>query len=75
MSNLILEKEKNIYILTIKNSSQDNTINDDVLNEYHAYLDEIESDGSDSALILASEINQVVPRLQNEGEKYTKKVD
>ena len=54
MSTMRLEKQENVYLLTLTNSERANTLTDAVLDEYHAALDEVEASKDNAALVIAS---------------------
>ncbi len=54
MSTMRLEKQENVYLLTLTNSERANTLTDAVLDEYHAALDEVEAGKDNAALVIAS---------------------
>ena len=54
MSTMCLEKQENVYLLTLTNSERANTLTDAVLDEYHAALDEVEAGKDNAALVIAS---------------------
>ena len=54
MSTMCLEKQENVYLLTLTNSERANTLTDAVLDEYHAALDEVEASKDNAALVIAS---------------------
>jgi enoyl-CoA hydratase/carnithine racemase len=49
-----LTKEGAVYVLTLTNGANANTLSEDVVGEYHEILDELEASAEDSALILTS---------------------
>jgi len=51
---MCLEKQENVYLLTLTNSERANTLTDAVLDEYHAALDEVEAGKDNAALVIAS---------------------
>ncbi|OUS23593.1 hypothetical protein A9Q99_26445 [Gammaproteobacteria bacterium 45_16_T64] len=55
MSTMDLRLEGNVHILTLTNSENDNTFTLDVLNEYLAALDEVESYKGNTALVVTCE--------------------
>ena len=54
MATMRLEKQENVYLLTLTNSERANTLTDAVLDEYHAALDEVEAGKDNAALVIAS---------------------
>ena len=54
MSTMRLEKQENVYLLTLTNSERANPLTDAVLDEYHAALDEVEAGKDNAALVIAS---------------------
>jgi enoyl-CoA hydratase/carnithine racemase len=54
MSTMALKKEGPVYILTLINGANANTISVDVLGEYHNILDQLEATEDNAALILTS---------------------
>lgn len=55
MSVLDLKKEGSVYILTMINGDKQNTFTDEILQEYHRVLDEVEATTENAALILTSD--------------------
>ncbi|MBB5017199.1 enoyl-CoA hydratase/carnithine racemase [Chitinivorax tropicus] len=55
MSTMKLDKQDSTYVLTLTNGVRANTLTDDVLDEFHAALDQIEADQGNAALVLASD--------------------
>lgn len=55
MSTMRLEKQENVYLLTLTNGERANTMTDAVLDEYHAALDEVEATQGNTALVITSE--------------------
>lgn len=55
MSTMRLEKQENVYLLTLTNGERANTLTDVVLDEYHAALDEVEATQGNTALVITSE--------------------
>jgi enoyl-CoA hydratase/carnithine racemase len=49
-----LTKEGAVYVLTLTNGANANTLSEDVVGEYHDILDELEASTENSALILTS---------------------
>jgi Delta3-Delta2-enoyl-CoA isomerase len=49
-----LTKEGTVYVLTLINGANANTLTEDVVGEYHDILDELEASAENSALILTS---------------------
>ena len=54
MATMELTKEGAVYVLTLTNGAHGNTISEDVVNEYHDILDELEASTENAALILTS---------------------
>jgi Delta3-Delta2-enoyl-CoA isomerase len=54
MSTMKLTKEGTVYVLTLINGANANTLTEDVVGEYHDILDELEASAENSALILTS---------------------
>ena len=54
MPTMELTKEGAVYVLTLTNGANANTLSEDVVGEYHEILDELEASAEDSALILTS---------------------
>lgn len=63
MSNVALRKENSVYIMTMTNGSEPNTLTSDVLQQYHGALDQLEKDGESCALVITSEH----PKVWNTG--------
>lgn len=55
MATMRLEKQENVYLLTLTNGERANTLTDAVLDEYHAALDEVEASQGNTALVITSE--------------------
>lgn len=55
MATMRLEKQENVYLLTLTNGERANTMTDAVLDEYHAALDEVEASQGNTALVITSE--------------------
>lgn len=55
MSTMRLEKQENVYLLTLNHGERANTMTDAVLDEYHAALDEVEASQGNTALVITSE--------------------
>ena len=54
MPTMELTKEGAVYVLTLTNGANANTLSEDVVGEYHEILDELEGSAENSALILTS---------------------
>jgi Delta3-Delta2-enoyl-CoA isomerase len=54
MPTMELTKEGAVYVLTLTNGANANTLSEDVVGEYHDILDELEASTENSALILTS---------------------
>jgi len=54
MPTMELTKEGAVYVLTLTNGANANTLSEDVVGEYHEVLDELEGSAENSALILTS---------------------
>ncbi|HYA15701.1 MAG TPA: enoyl-CoA hydratase/isomerase family protein [Syntrophales bacterium] len=54
MSTMELTKEGAVYILTLMNGTDANTITEDVIGEYHDVLDELEASAENAALVMTS---------------------
>lgn len=54
MPTMELTKQGTVYVLTLINGANANTITEDVVGEYHDILDELEASAEHSALILTS---------------------
>ncbi|MGO9136492.1 MAG: enoyl-CoA hydratase/isomerase family protein [Syntrophales bacterium] len=54
MPTMELTKEGAVYVLTLTNGANANTLSEDVVGEYHDILDELEASSENSALILTS---------------------
>ena len=54
MPTMELTKEGAVYVLTLTNGANANTLTEDVVGEYHDILDELEASAENSALILTS---------------------
>lgn len=54
MSTMELKKEGNVFVLSLTNGAQANTITDDVIVEYNAALDEVEAAPGNAALVVTS---------------------
>ncbi|MBL4608949.1 MAG: enoyl-CoA hydratase/isomerase family protein [Pseudomonadales bacterium] len=54
MSNLTLEQVGQVYVLGLNDLNTDNTYTNDVLNEYFAYLDEVEASRGNASLVITS---------------------
>lgn len=54
MSTMDLKREGNVFVLSLTNGAQANTITDDVIAEYNAVLDEIEAAPGNAALVVTS---------------------
>ena len=54
MPTMELTKEGAVYVLTLTNGANANTLTEDVVGEYHDILDELETSAENSALILTS---------------------
>ncbi|MGZ3634522.1 MAG: enoyl-CoA hydratase/isomerase family protein [Syntrophales bacterium] len=54
MPTMELTKEGAVYVLTLINGANANTLSEDVVGEYHDILDELEASAENSALILTS---------------------
>ena len=54
MPTMELTKEGAVYVLTLTNGANANTLSEDVVGEYHDILDELEASAENSALILTS---------------------
>ena len=54
MTTMELTKEGAVYVLTLTNGANANTLSEDVVGEYHEILDELEGSAENSALILTS---------------------
>ncbi len=54
MSTMRLEKQENVFLLTLNNSARANTMTDAVLDEYHAALDEVEASQGNASLVITS---------------------
>ena len=54
MPTMELTKEGAVHVLTLTNGANANTLTEDVLDEYHDILDELEASTENSALILTS---------------------
>jgi enoyl-CoA hydratase/carnithine racemase len=54
MPTMELTKEGAVYVLTLTNGADANTLTEDVVGEYHDILDELEASKENSALILTS---------------------
>jgi hypothetical protein len=55
MATMRLEKQENVYLLTLNHGERANTMTDAVLDEYHAALDEVEASQGNTALVITSE--------------------
>ena len=55
MSTLDLKKKGSVYVLTMTNGEQSNTFTDDVLQEYHSVLDELEGSSDNGAVVVTSD--------------------
>ena len=54
MPTMELTKQGTVYVLTLINGANANTLTEDVIGEYHDILDELEASAENSALILTS---------------------
>jgi len=54
MPTMELTKQGTVYVLTLINGANANTLTEDVVGEYHDILDELEASAENSALILTS---------------------
>jgi Delta3-Delta2-enoyl-CoA isomerase len=54
MSTMELKKEGNVYILSLTNGEKANTFTEDVIGEYNAILDELETAPGNAALVITS---------------------
>ncbi|MEN6622671.1 MAG: enoyl-CoA hydratase/isomerase family protein [Smithella sp.] len=54
MSTMELKKEGTVFVLSLTNGAQANTITDDVIAEYNAALDEVEAAPGNAALVVTS---------------------
>jgi Delta3-Delta2-enoyl-CoA isomerase len=54
MPTMELTKQGTVYVLTLTNGANANTLTEDVVGEYHDILDELEASAENSALILTS---------------------
>jgi len=63
VSNVELRKENSVYIMTMTNGSEPNTLTSDVLKQYHAVLDQVEKEEERCALFITSEH----PKVWNTG--------
>ena len=54
MPTMELTKQGTVYVLTLINGTNANTLTEDVVGEYHDILDELEASAENSALILTS---------------------
>lgn len=55
MSALKLERQDGVFVLHLCNGARANTMNDDVIDEYHAALDEVEGSEGNTALAIVSD--------------------
>jgi enoyl-CoA hydratase/carnithine racemase len=49
-----LTRERPIYVLTLTNGAESNTLTEDVVGEYHDLLDELEASKENCALVVTS---------------------
>lgn len=54
MSTMELSKEGPVYILTLTNGAQANTLTEEVINEYHGILDQLEATEDNTCLLMTS---------------------
>ena len=54
MPSLNLSRQENVFVLSLDNSAKQNTLTDDVLDEWHAALDEVENSNGNAALVITS---------------------
>jgi enoyl-CoA hydratase/carnithine racemase len=54
MPTLDLKKKGSVYVLTMTNGEQSNTFTDEVLQEYHGILDELEGSADNGAVVVTS---------------------
>jgi Delta3-Delta2-enoyl-CoA isomerase len=54
MATMELKKEGSVYVLTMTNGVNENTVSADVVREYHELLDQVEGSTENGALILTS---------------------
>lgn len=54
MSALSLKRNENVFTLSLDNPARQNTLTDDVLDEWHAHLDEVEAASGNVALMITS---------------------
>lgn len=58
-----LNKENDVYVITMNNGAEPNTLTSDVLDEFHRCLDKVENDTGNSALVVTS----AHPKVWNTG--------
>jgi len=63
VSNVQLRKANAVYVMTMTNGVEPNTLTSDVLREYHSVLDEVESSKDDCSLVVTSDH----PKVWNTG--------
>ena len=55
MSTMTLEQQGSVFVLTLRNGANGNTLNDAVLTEYHQVIDQIQAHSGPAALVITSD--------------------
>jgi len=76
MSALSLNRHENVFTLSLDNPARQNTLSDDVLDEWHAHLDEVEGASGNVALVITSSDPKIwsngidLEYVTQKGERY-----